>query len=252
MKKRIAIAAAITASLALWAAVWPQTTVNKEMPAPSPTPPVTAPQATLSEPTEPATPLTTERNFIKVLRDCWYVERFDIDRVSEKVQDERIITIYQTDIDVKQLLAKFGINIVDDRILDSTTIRLYPAEVNQLIHKADYLISMSVTDLSKLTRDDILECMPVEDAVEDDFIPSPSNEPIVGVIDTQFDETVYFREWVDYHKAIDDSIPLQPKDYYHGTAVTSIIVDGPRGNLLKMRVLAAPQLQSNLPILIWV
>lgn len=113
---------------------------------------------------------------------------------------------------------------------DSTTIRLYPAEVNQLIHKADYLISMSVTDLSKLTRDDILECMPVEDAVEDELIPSPSNEPIVGVIDTQFDETVYFREWVDYHKAIDDSIPLQPKDYYHGTAVTSIIVDGPRGN----------------------
>jgi hypothetical protein len=82
--------------------------------------------------------LIASSNFIKVLRDCWYVERFDIDRVSEKVQDERIITIYQTDIDVKQLLAKFGINIVDDRILDSTTIRLYPAEVNQLIHKADY------------------------------------------------------------------------------------------------------------------
>ena len=113
---------------------------------------------------------------------------------------------------------------------NSTTIRLYPEEVNQLIHKADYLISMSVTDLSKLTRDDILECMPVEDAVEDNLIPSPSNEPIVGVIDTQFDKTVYFHEWVDYHKAIDDSIPLQPKDYYHGTAVTSIIVDGPRGN----------------------
>lgn len=119
---------------------------------------------------------------------------------------------------------------MDDRILDRTTIRLYPEEVNQLIHKADYLISMSVTDLSGLTRNDILECEPVEEAAENILIPPPGNEPIVGVIDTQFDETVYFHEWVDYHKAVDNNIPLQAKDFYHGTAVTSIIVDGPRGN----------------------
>lgn len=56
MKKQIAIAAAITASFALWAAVWPQTTVDKE----TPTPAVIAPQAPLPEPTEPATPLTTQ------------------------------------------------------------------------------------------------------------------------------------------------------------------------------------------------
>ena len=60
MKKRIAIAAAITVSFALWAAVWPQTTVDKEVPAPSQTTVVTAPQATLSGPTEPTPLLTTE------------------------------------------------------------------------------------------------------------------------------------------------------------------------------------------------
>lgn len=174
--------------------------------------------------------LIASSNFVKVLRDCWYVERFDIDRVREEVQDERIITIYQTDVDTKQLLARFGIDVVDDRILDGTTIRLYPEEVNQLVYKADYLISMSVTDWSKLTRDDILECEAVEEPDEVALIPPPSNEPIVGVIDTQFDETVYFHEWVQYYKAIDDDIPLKKEDYYHGTAVTSIIVDGPRGN----------------------
>lgn len=169
-------------------------------------------------------------NFIKVLRDCWYVERFDIDRISEEIKDEQIVTIYQTDVDTKQLLAKFGIHIVDDRILDNTTIRLHPDEVNQLINKADYLISMSVTDLSKLTRDEIVEYDIKADITADKLISSPKDEPVVGVIDTQFDEKVYFHEWVEYHKMIDENIPLQPEDFYHGTAVTSIIVDGPRGN----------------------
>lgn len=60
MKKQIAIAAAIAASFALWAAVSPQTAVDKETPALTPTPAVIAPQAPLPEPTEPAMPLTTE------------------------------------------------------------------------------------------------------------------------------------------------------------------------------------------------
>ena len=60
MKKRIAIAAAITASFALWAAALPQTAVDKETPALTPTPAVIASQAPLPEPTEPATLLTIE------------------------------------------------------------------------------------------------------------------------------------------------------------------------------------------------
>ena len=60
MKKQIAIAAAITASLALWAAVSPQTAGGKETPAPSPTPAVAAPQRALTQPKEPEVSLTTE------------------------------------------------------------------------------------------------------------------------------------------------------------------------------------------------
>ena len=60
MKKQIAITAAITASLALWAAVWPQTAVDKETPTLTPTPAVIAPQTPLPEPLEPAMTLTTE------------------------------------------------------------------------------------------------------------------------------------------------------------------------------------------------
>ena len=67
-------------------------------------------------------------------------------------------------------------------------------------------------------------------------IAKPQNEPIVGVIDTQFDKRVYFGDWVQYEKCISDDIELQNEDLFHGTAVTSIIVDGPTFN---------PALQDN-------
>ena len=53
-EKQIAIALAITANFALRAAVLLQTAVDKEVSAPSPTPAVAAPQATLPELPEPA------------------------------------------------------------------------------------------------------------------------------------------------------------------------------------------------------
>ena len=61
-------------------------------------------------------------------------------------------------------------------------------------------------------------------------IPSPNIEPTIGVIDTLFDKNVYFSEWVDYHDMVDNSIPKNQNDYRHGTAVSSIIVDGARLN----------------------
>ena len=48
-EKRIAISAVITTSFALWTAVLLQTAVDKEVPAPNPTPAVDAPQATFPE-----------------------------------------------------------------------------------------------------------------------------------------------------------------------------------------------------------
>lgn len=167
-------------------------------------------------------------NFLKAVVDGFYVERFDIDRAMEDVTEESIITIYQTGVETKKLLSKFGINIVDDRIINETTLRLSPDEVKLLYNNASYLIAMSVTDFAELTRDDILE---MDEEFEDDsysLIPHPTNEPVIGVIDTQFNEDVYFHEWVDYKNLLDPNIPLSPVDYEHGTAVSYIIVDGPQ------------------------
>lgn len=60
MKKRIAIAVAITASFALWAAVSPQSIVNEETSVASPETVVAAPQTTIPELTKLTAPLTTE------------------------------------------------------------------------------------------------------------------------------------------------------------------------------------------------
>ena len=171
----------------------------------------------------------SKTNFLKAVVDGFYVESFDIDRATEEVTEESIITIYQTGIETKKLLSKFGIHIVDERIIDGTTLRLSPDEVKLLYNNASYLIAMSVTDFAQLTRDDVLDGYGEIDNT-DNQIPHPANEPVIGVIDTQFNDKVYFHEWVEYQNLLDPNIPLTAKDYEHGTEVSYIIVDGPQGN----------------------
>ena len=168
-------------------------------------------------------------NFINVVLDAFFVEYFDIDMCEDAADENSIVTIYRTNVDTKKLLAKFGIDIFDARIIDGTTILLSPDEMRLLYSKAPYLIAMSVTDFSKIKMDDLQdddEWFPETETL----IPRPSNEPTIGVIDTQFDENVYFHEWVEYKNVLPPEIDLEKSDFYHGTAVTSIIVDGPKGN----------------------
>lgn len=166
-------------------------------------------------------------NFISLIVDCYFVEKFDVDEATESITKESIITIYRTGIDTRELMARFGIDIQASRILGETTMLLTPPQAKLLYDKAPYLISMSVVDVSTICLEDLMD-----NAVNEDTtcaIPNPTNEPVVGVIDTQFNKNVYFHEWVDYRRMLSEEI-LDPIDYKHGTAVTSIIVDGPRGN----------------------
>ena len=165
---------------------------------------------------------------MNVIVDALYVDWFDIDRANEPIDEKSIITIYKTNIETKKLLAQFDINIVDDRIINQTTLQLRPDEIRKLQDKASYLIAMHVSDFRKISKDDVMDAAPDEQISSS--IPHPHSEPIVGVIDTQFNEKVYFHEWVEYHNMLVDNIPLEAGDYYHGTEVSSIIVDGPKGN----------------------
>lgn len=165
-------------------------------------------------------------NFLKIITDAYYVEKLDILNDKTVLNETSIITIFKTTPDTEGLLRKLGIRIDNNRIIDETTIYLYPDELNILRVKAPYLISMAVHDLSELTKNDFDF---VEKATKKSIV-SPKNEPTVGVIDTSFDSKVYFSEWVETRSLLSKDIPISEEDYIHGTAVCSIIVDGPSLN----------------------
>lgn len=167
----------------------------------------------------------SKTNFLHVIVDAYYVEKFDISIEDVLFEQNTIITIYKTDVKTTQLLEKIGINILSNRIMDETTILLRPDELEILKTKAPFLISMAVSDLSEITKDDF-------EFIDSSIIAidSPKNEPIIGVIDTLFDERVYFSEWVEYINILSSDIPVSDSDKEHGTAVSSIIVDGPTFN----------------------
>lgn len=170
-------------------------------------------------------PYIAKSNFLKVIVDAYYVDKFDILVDSVELKSDSIITIYKTDVKATKLMEKIGINLQFTRVLDDTTILLRPDEIVLLKQKAPYLISMAVSDITKITKVDFEFC---DDTII--TIPEPKNEPTIGVIDTMFDKSVYFSEWVEFKNMVSEDIPLSPNDFKHGTAVSSIIVDGPASN----------------------
>ena len=170
-------------------------------------------------------PTLAKTNFIKIVTDCYYVEQFSIDRDVDEVAENTIITIYKTDVKTADLLRKIGINMVDAKVIDETTLLLTPDEVRILCNQMPYLVSMSVSDLSEIVPDSMAAADP-----RIVTIPEPKQEPIIGVIDTLFDDSVYFKDWVSYTRMVDENIPTSSLDHVHGTEVSSLIVDGPTIN----------------------
>lgn len=167
----------------------------------------------------------SKSSFKQIIADVSYIEDFDVEKPNQQFK-ESIITLYDTGTDPKQLFHKIGIDILSSRILDNHTVFLDENQSKILFEKAPYLVSMATENLSDLSPEDFIKNYQ-QDIIH---IPAPTIEPTIGVIDTLFDKRVYFSEWVDYHDMVDENIFKSPEDYRHGTAVSSIIVDGPRLN----------------------
>lgn len=163
--------------------------------------------------------------FRQIVADVSYIDDFEVE-MTRKHDKESIITLFDIGVDVKSVFNKIGIDILSSRILDNRTVYLDENQMNLLYEKAPYLVAMATENLSDLSPDDFIE------EYESDItsIPNPGIEPTIGVIDTLFDKRVYFSKWVEYHDMVDDNIPKGQNDYRHGTAVSSIIVDGPKMN----------------------
>lgn len=124
--------------------------------------------------------LMAKTTFLKVVVDANYVESFALDQATEKIKEQSIIAIYKTGVKTTELLSRFGIDMINAKMIDETTLRLEPREIEILQNNASYLIAMHVNDFAKL--------------------------------------------------ALNDPILMGAEDCFHGTAVSSIIVDGPSFN----------------------
>ncbi len=168
----------------------------------------------------------SKTKFVSLMVDCFHVEFINIDTDKDPIEERSIVTLYETDVRSSQILRQIGISETKYQQLDDITFVMNPDQFEILKDAAPYLIAMSVSDIAQIlaaNTDDIDE--------DPDFsIPKPTNEPVVGVIDTHFYDKVYFRDWVQYHNEQPGEIELKPNDYDHGTMVTSIIVDGPTLN----------------------
>lgn len=166
-----------------------------------------------------------------IIVDCSVIESFSRPQIVEAPNKESfLVTFYKTELSMESLLEKLKIDDIrykysfygDDTM--SADKELYDI----LESNVPYLISMVSSDLSKIILGDLEK----DRKKEDIDIPEPLNEPIIGVIDTLFDESVYFSEWVENNDYLTDfeRLMCSDKEREHGTQVTSIIVDGPRMN----------------------
>ena len=163
--------------------------------------------------------------FKSVIADVSYIESFQVHQ-PKLIKSQSIVTLYDVKKDIKELLEEIGLDPLHVTILDDQTIYLTDTQVQVLFENAAYLVAMATVDVSQLPPDEFIDAYDGYRVT----IPEPTSEPIIGVIDTLFDDRVYFSEWVEYHEMVSSEIEKRSSDYNHGTAVSSIIVDGPSLN----------------------
>ena len=166
--------------------------------------------------------------FLHAIKDMDVIQGFSATRTIYPDDKTAVVSLYDTGVATKELLARFDVNIADDKILDGNIVQLRGADIRKLNENAPYLISMSSIDVTKLPKFDYSK--EEVDSFSLDQFPRPGNEPVIGVLDTAFDTDAYFSEWVEYTNCLPSSTMINLRDKVHGTAVSSIIVDGPHLN----------------------
>ena len=168
-------------------------------------------------------------HFLELIQELSYIKRFEIYICDYDVESSSTVTFYNVGKDLWTLLDELGVRITTNNINGDSAL-LNESQYNEIKEKAGYLIAMAISDFTQY--DNTFEHNKSKVSIEElaKKLPEPNNEPIIGVIDTLFNENVYFSKWVEYKRVLGESVPSHPEDYGHGTAVSSLIVDLPNLN----------------------
>lgn len=182
---------------------------------------------------------TSRTTFMQIIVDIASVKGFFVDRKAPNHHGNVIVTLYETELQLPQVLQRLGIPYMGSKVFGENSVLLYPDEYEKLKRLSPYLVSMSCDDA--IAWDDARDVHDIrDDSNPEGILPrkigSPTVEPTIGVIDTLFlkdKRRVYFSDWVEYDDDNDRTSKDEPEDdtsYMHGTCVDSIIVDGPALN----------------------
>ncbi len=189
-------------------------------------------------------------NFANLIVDIYYIDSFELEdnkevfnylRSEENKNTSKILTFYKTDRDIDDILSEIGIKINLSNKIDALSFCFSSIEDIDLIEsKIPYLVSMSIVDIFKnddvkthKLDDDQYLCEDNEFFV--DKLPNPTNEPIVGVIDTFYKENkqCQLSKWIESVNMLNinqNDNYYTDSDFDHAMNVSSLIVCGNKLN----------------------
>jgi len=170
---------------------------------------------------------TSKSAFAEIIKDCFYSEGFSIPEPENNatMKEAQIVSLFDTGLSFEATVEKAGLRNEHFSRASDTTWLLNPRQYAILYSNAPFLISMSLNDWSQVAPFESSQILKTEKLT----VPKPHNEPVIGVIDTLFCTDVYFSDWVDYRCMVENDL-IEEQDFCHGTAVSSLIVDGPQLN----------------------
>lgn len=159
----------------------------------------------------------------ELLHDCLHVASVGIPGFAGIISDQSLVNVFPTELSAADLVSSYSELERRNAVVDDTTLLLNSDQLDDLIDRAPYLVTMAFEDSYDIGGD-------LDDDWGESFqidLPTPSGEPTIGVIDTVVDPGFgLIGPWVDYRPMIPEGIPLMREDYEHGMFVTSLIVAG--------------------------
>lgn len=150
------------------------------------------------------------------------IEAISVPKPEVEPKDQMMVHFY---VNPNELFKMIGVNVLSGNKYGERTVILSEEELQKVLNEADYFVASGCSNFFNSPMNNFNALLDIEPPE----IGQASSEPIVGVLDTAFDENCYLTQkgWVEYHDCrdpliADDSLECRA----HGTGVSSLIVHG--------------------------